>query len=61
MIVTLDTGDYFELKIEIGNTNVKYYKKNDDGEFELEVEMNFNSKDEALKALDSFEDYKDLL
>lgn len=62
MRVTKDNGDYFELTESIDGVKVEFFKLNVETHlFDLEIELNYDDLDDAMKALDSFDCIEDLV
>jgi len=62
VIITKDNGDYFILTENIEGAKVEFFKKNEATQlFDLEISLNFDNFEEAIKAVDSFDIIKDLV
>lgn len=60
MIIKRDSGDYFEVKEVDSKTVVKLYRKNSET-YEVELTLTFDTEAEAIKALDSIDEFEDLI
>lgn len=59
-LIEHDSGDYIEIHENVKGAELKYYVK-EGNKTHLDIEMEFNSTDEAIKAADGFDEIKDLL
>jgi len=59
-VIKRDNGDYFEVHKNVEGATLKYFVL-EGAEAHLDMSMDFDNEDDAIKAADSFDDIKDLL
>jgi hypothetical protein len=61
-VVECDNGDKFEVEENVDGAVLKYFVlDNESKKHHLDISMNFNNASDAIKAIDGFDDIKDML